>query len=270
MSNPLISVITPVLNCRQYIVRCLESVLDQKYPPVEHLLIDGGSTDGTTDIIKTYQAKHPHRIHLITQKSKGVGGAWNEGIAASKGEVLGWLGADDFYEPDAARMIHDFFKQNPDAHFVYGGQNFVDEQGRVYASCKPEPFDRDIFLNKKMMIFTTSAFYRRQVIDQVGLLDALGNDFDLYLRISKKYPIHTVGHVLSNFRIHENSQTNGASIQRRKLWLKAWADTCLAHGGSRFSVYCWKYRIFSILGWALPVWNFIYFKILKIFRKRLI
>mgnify|MGYP001593414664 CR=1 FL=1 len=255
----MISIITPTKNCRKYIEECIKSSLNQSYFDVEHLFIDGGSSDGTREFIREYESKYPAKIKFIAQTGVGIGEAWNQGLAAAKGEILGWIGADDSFVPDAFSIVVEFFNKNPDAFFVYGGQNFIDKHGNIIISCLPEPFNYETLLNKKQMICTTSAFYRKQVIDTVGLIDPMGNDFDFYLRVAQKFRIYSINFILSNFRIHEESQTNGASIQRRKKWLKAWCQTCRSHHGSRFSTYCLKYYTFYVFAWALPIWNFIYF-----------
>lgn len=269
MINPWVSIITPVLNGKKYISDCLNSILNQTYPFIEHILIDGKSVDGTLEIIQEFVSRYPEKIKLFLQTNDGIGEAWNQGIDNSRGQILGWLGADDVYQKGAVELVVDFFHKNPEAYFVYGGQNFIDEHGKVIISCPPEPFDYDVLLNKKQMIHTTSAFFKRQTIDAVGKLDSMGNDYDFYLRVGKKFSIYSINSILSNFRIHDNSQTSGASIEKRKKWLKAWCQTCLHHGGSRLSTYCLKYYIFSLFSWALPIWNFIYFQTLKTFKRKI-
>ena len=267
----LISIITPTLNCREYLVQCLQSVLSQGHSPIEHILVDGGSTDGTLDILRRYSQEYPQRIKLITGRDAGPGEAWNKGLAAATGEIMGWLGSDDTYEPDAIKSVAGFFEDHPDASFVYGGHNIINENGRVLIASLPEAFEFDTLLNKKQMIPTTSAFYKKRVIETVGnVTHIIGNDLDLFLKIAKVFPVDRMEKILSNLRVHTKSQTTGSNIQRRKIGLKAWCGTSRCHGGRFFSVYCTKYYIFSVFGWALPIWNFIYYLVLRRFGKKIL
>ena len=116
--SPLVTIVTVVLNFVNYIDTCIESVLKQSYPHIEHVIIDGGSTDGTVDILSSYSAKYPDRVRFISEPDKGAWDALNKGIRMAKGEIIGVLGADDMHEPDVIRTVVEFFEANPGAYVV--------------------------------------------------------------------------------------------------------------------------------------------------------
>ncbi|MEI9479708.1 MAG: glycosyltransferase, partial [Deltaproteobacteria bacterium] len=97
--GPLVTIITVVLNFVKYAEACIESVLKESYPHIEHVIIDGGSTDGTVDILSRYSTKYPDRVRFISEPDGGPWDAANKGINMAKGEILGFIGADDMYEP---------------------------------------------------------------------------------------------------------------------------------------------------------------------------
>ncbi len=101
----LVSVITPVLNGVKYLEECIQSVLKQGYPNIEHILVDGASTDGTEEMLASYQAKYPDRIRFISEPDEGIGVAMNKGLWMAKGGIFGGLMADDFYEPEAVQAV---------------------------------------------------------------------------------------------------------------------------------------------------------------------
>ena len=99
------SIITPVRNGERFLVSCIESVLSQSYPDVEHIFVDGRSTDGTLTILAEYSKTHPDRIKYVSGYDNSIGEAWNKGLRMATGDVFGWLGADDILYPDALRLI---------------------------------------------------------------------------------------------------------------------------------------------------------------------
>ena len=128
--NPLVTIITPILNRITYLDKCIQSVLNQSYPYIEHIFVDGGSTDGTLDILTSYSGRYPDRIRFISEPDKGSGDAWNKGLRMAKGEIFGFLGSDDL----SSRCHNEsgrFFRSNPDAHFVFGACNFINEKGEI-------------------------------------------------------------------------------------------------------------------------------------------
>lgn len=256
--NPLVSIITPVLNRIKYLEPCIQSVLNQSCPYIEHIFADGGSTDGTIEVLSSYQAKYPERIRFISEPDKGHGEAWNRGLRMAKGEIFGWLGSDDMSEPGAIQTVVEFFKANPDAYFVFGGCNYINEEGEVIGRVQPKDFDLEEMINEANYIPCPSAFYRREVIKSVGWFDTLGSDRDYWIRVAKIFPIRRIDPVLSNFRIHKGSATRGSSKELRKMWLRENCLTTRRYGGSIFSGYCRSYYKFLIIEGLRPILGPIY------------
>lgn len=265
--SPLVSIITPLLNGIKYLEPCLESVLTQRYPNIEHILVDGGSTDGTVELLTSYQAKYPERVRFISEPDKGVGEAWNKGLGMAKGQILGWLGADDVSEPGAIQTVLDFFRANPEAYFVFGQCNFINAKGEITGKSQAEDFDLQEMINDSNCIPCPSAFYKREVIEKVGWLNTLGNDRDYWIRVGKVFPIHRLEKVLSSFRIHEGSESTGSSKEIHKIWLREDCLTTRRYGGGIFSGYCRRYYKFLLIEGLRPMLGFTYPLIKKVLRK---
>ena len=206
IDKPLVSIITPVLNGIKYLEECIQSVLNQSYPYIEHIFIDGGSTDGTLDLLTSYKTRYPDRIRFISEPDKDAGDAWNKGLRMAKGEILGWLGSDDIYEADAIQTVVEFFRANPDAYFVFGGCNYINERGEVIKKVLTKDFDLEEAINDACYIPCPSAFYKREVIEKVGFKDTgeLDSELEYWIRIGKVFQIHRIEKLLSNFRVHKD------------------------------------------------------------------
>lgn len=215
--KPLVSIITPVRNGIKYLPLCIESVLNQTYPNIEQIFVDGGSTDGSLEMLASYQAKYPNRIRFITRKAKGVGHAVNQGYKTSKGAIIGWLDADDLYEPDAIQTAVEFFRKKPDAYFVYGRCNMIDEKGEVIACFISRDFDVRESLNYWHYIHFAASFYKRQVIEKVGYLNNLGNDLDFFIRVHKQFKMHRIENTLANWRLHGASITLSPGAREKRI-----------------------------------------------------
>lgn len=207
MSSRTLSIVTPVRNGAKYLQQCIESVLAQDCESVEHIFVDGCSVDGTVEILERYAARYPNRVRFETQDEPGCGAAWNKGLRLAKGEILGWLGADDMSEAGAIKRVLKLFDEVPEACFVHGGCHFTDENGKITRTHAAREFSLDELINEQNVVAWPSAFYRRTVLDRVGKLDHYGNDFDFMIRIAKQFPIHKVDEVLSRFRVHGASET---------------------------------------------------------------
>lgn len=259
-NNSLVSIITPVLNGIQYLELCLQSVLNQSYPYIEHIFVDGGSTDGTLAMLQGYQEKYPERIRFISEPDNSAGEAWNKGLKIAQGTILGWLGADDTYEPDAIRTVVDFFSLHQDTFFVFGQCNYIDEKGKIIGRPRTKEFNLNEAINSVCYIPCPSAFYRREVIETIGLLDVRerGVELDYWIRVGKVFRICRIENVLSNFRMHQNSFT--CSKEAAKIYAREGYVVSRRHGGRlisrRFIVYL-LYRS-VIFAWVEPALIYIY------------
>lgn len=132
--EPLVSIVTPSYNQAQYLEDTIQSVLTQDYPRIEYIVIDGGSTDGSLEIIK----KYADRIsYWVSEKDKGQTDALNKGFAASHGSILAWLNSDDTYRPGAIRAAVEYLSRHPQVGMVYGDLDFIDENGKVVGKFPP-------------------------------------------------------------------------------------------------------------------------------------
>jgi glycosyltransferase involved in cell wall biosynthesis len=261
----LVSIITPVLNGVKYLEDCIQSVLSQTYPHIEHIFIDGGSTDGTLEMLRSYQAKYPERIRVISEPDRSAGEAWNKGLRMAKGEIFGWLGSDDIYEPDTIQTVMEFFRKNPDAYFVFGGCNFINEKGEIIGKAQIKDFDLKEAINDTCYIPCPSAFYRREIIKKVGSMDTTINacDLDYWIRVGKVFQIHRIEKLLSNFRLHKDSVSG--SKEAGKMYALEGYIISRRHGGRIFSPRARLYFMSVILD-RLGLYYFALFVVAKLRR----
>ena len=245
--NPWVTIITPVLNGSKYLELSIQSILTQGYPNIEHVFADGGSTDGTVEILSEYHTKYPDRIRFISEPDSGTGEAMNKCLRMAKGEIFAFLGSDDLSEPGAILNVVEFFRSNPDAYFVFGACNRINEKGDITRRKATKKFNYNEILNNGDYVPWPSAFFRRKVVETVGYYDASGSDFEYLLRIAKVFKIYRIEKVLSNFRVHEGSATTGTRINIRKYWAREGCRTSRKYGGRIFSSYCIYYYMLVIL-----------------------
>ena len=269
VDNPLVSVITPVLNGIKYLEACIQSILTQSYPNIEHVLIDGSSTDGTLEILSSYQARYPDRIRFISESDKSGDEAWNKGVRMAKGEILQWLGSDDMSEPDAIQAVVKFFRANPDAYFVYGECNIINEKGDIIGRDRIKDFNLEELIKDRCMIPTTSAFYKRRVIEKLGWFDTWGihsgMDTELFIRVGQVFPMYRIEEVLSRARVHREGQNTAKETHITYL-----REDCMVsrrYGGGIFSGYCRRYYKFVIVERLRPILGFAYPIINKVLKK---
>ena len=181
--SPLVSVVIPCLNRAHYLVPTIESVLKQDYQPIECIVVDGGSTDGTVDILRQYG----NRIRWVSEPDKGHADAINKGWWMSTGEILSWLNADDLYMvPDAISKAVAYLQKSPQADMVYGNYSEISEDGEVIRGViKPREWNLETAVNYcDHTIPQAASFMRRSILEKVGWLDdEYCLDHDLWLRI---------------------------------------------------------------------------------------
>lgn len=229
MNEPLVTVVTPALNAARFLEENIRSILAQTYPRIEHIVVDGGSTDDTLEILERYR-----HIRWISEPDAGQSDALNKGLALATGEIIGWLNADDFYLPHAAECAVRVLEDDRRAAAVYCNLLVVDESGRELTRTPSEAFDLERALRFGDVVPQPTAFVRKQILYEVGGLDIryhYGMDFDLWIRIARRAPITYVDDYWAAFRLHENSKTGSALA---KLWREERA-VARAHGGPFFS-----------------------------------
>lgn len=188
MSNePLVSVVVPCLNRAHWLVPTLDSILQQDYPHIECIVVDGGSTDGTLEILKSYG----NRIKWISEPDNGHADAINKGWKMSRGEILAWLNADDCYVvPGTVQSAVEFFKMHPEADVVYGDYVLISEDGKVVSDViTHRHWDLVHAVRYCSHIITQPAsFMRRSILEKVNWLDPEfrnAKDHELWLRIGR-------------------------------------------------------------------------------------
>jgi glycosyltransferase involved in cell wall biosynthesis len=209
---PKISIVTPSLNQANYIETTIQSVLNQGYPSLEYIIVDGGSTDGTLEILKKYE-KH---LTWSSQKDQGQSDAINKGFRKASGDILAFINSDDCYEPGALHKVGDFFARHPKAHWVTGKCRIINEQGHEQRRLITQY--KNLWLSLKSYkvllvldyISQPATFWRRTLIEKIGYFDEnehLSMDYDFSLRIGQQFPLHVIHSYLAAFRIHRSSKS---------------------------------------------------------------
>ena len=226
-SLPLVSIVTPSYEQGGFIEETIRSVLSQDYPRIEYIVVDGGSTDGTLGILRKYE----DRLAWFSEPDRGQSDAINKGFGKSHGEILAWLNSDDIYLPGAVRTAADYLAGHLEVAMVYGDCHMVDEQGKVMGqSIWVEDFDLKRLVEDINYIHQPTAFFRRHAFEDVGMLDTdlhYGMDYDLWIKIGKKYPIRRLPHVLANIRVYSYTKTARGGEDR---WQEVF-EVSRRHGG---------------------------------------
>ena len=247
--QPLVSIITPSFNQARYIEATIHSVLGQDYPRIEYVIVDGGSTDGTVDVIKKYESK---LAWWVSEKDKGQTDAINKGFARAKGEILAWINSDDTYEPGAVSAAVKYLQGHPEVGMVYADCNFVNEDGHVIGKFGSAQTDYRLLRQGYVHIPQQTMFFRADLWKQVGPLDPsfyFAMDYDLWTRIAARAELkYLPGQVWANFRLHTSGKTIAADD-------RCWPEMVRVHyrdGGSFLSVIVAKYYLRKLIA---PLWN---------------
>ncbi len=203
-----ISIVTPSYNQAPYLPTCLRSVSGQTHRDVEHLVMDGGSTDGSLDVLRAFQARDS-RLRFVSEPDKGQGDAVNKGFALVTGDIVAWINSDDFYfSPTVFETVVGLFEQHPEADVLYGGMAWVDAQDRLLHVRIPPSFNWPL-LTRIVYIGNTNAFYRRAVIEKhkIDLRYHYVLDHEYLLRITRDFRPLRTRQVLACFRVQPAAKT---------------------------------------------------------------
>jgi glycosyltransferase involved in cell wall biosynthesis len=218
---PLISIVVPSFNHAQYLAETLDSILSQDYRPLEIWVADGGSKDGTVELLERYAQRHPE-VHFISEPDRGPADAVNKGLARVTGDIIGIQSSDDVYYPGAFRAVAGMFAAHPDCGFVYGDIDGIDQEGRVlYSRYFPE-FSWPAFFGVSCCLAQSSIFFRASVARAAGgwRPDIYGCDLDYWMRLAfRTRPLH-IARTLSGWRRYEGQRTR--PDQYRRIWDDYW------------------------------------------------
>jgi glycosyltransferase involved in cell wall biosynthesis len=202
----LVSVVSPSFNQAQYLETAIRSVIDQEYPRIEYLLIDGGSTDGSVDIIKRYQDRI---AYWTSEPDAGQADAINKGLKRATGEIVAWINSDDVYLPGAIAQAAAVFNKHPDIGMVYADGIMVDHELKILDRHTYPQVDVTDLLSFEVILQPT-VFMRREVLAEVGYLDPsydLILDHELWVRIASRYPVLHVPAFWALERTHPQAKT---------------------------------------------------------------
>lgn len=208
-SYPKISIVTPSYNQAEFLEKTILSVLNQNYPNLEYIIIDGGSTDGSVEIIRKYEK---YLTYWVSEQDEGQAAAINKGFLKSTGEILAWLNSDDTYAPDTIATIADYFCCHPEVDVLYGDVNVIDEHSRVMRR------SLDVIFTKKRLVYgavgitQAETFFRRDAFIEAGMVRKdffFCLDAELWLKMCLKgaHFFH-LRKILANFRVHKSSKSS--------------------------------------------------------------
>lgn len=255
----LISVITPSFNQAAYIEDTIKTVLQQETGfNFEYLVMDGGSTDGTLQLLENYSG----RLTWFSEPDKGQSDALNKGIAHAQGEIIGWLNSDDLYLPGTLQKVADYFTNHPDCDWLYGRCRIVDDENREirkmitwYKNLVSRKFHLPLLLIENF-ISQPAVFFRQSAFEKTGPLALdlpLAMDYDLWLRMAMLGPPGVVHDYLASFRVHRQAKS---AIHSRKQFLEQF-EIHKKYDKRKLWLFLHRLNIARAIGgyWLLEKWN---------------
>jgi glycosyltransferase involved in cell wall biosynthesis len=246
---PLVSIVTPSYNQVRFLEETMRSALEQDYPKVEYIVIDGGSTDGSIEIIRKYADR---LTYWVSEPDLGQTDAINKGFSQATGEILAWLNSDDTYLPGAISGAVGFLDSHPDVGLVYGDTNFIDAEGKIISKFNAQQTSLKRLQRGGVYIPQQAAFWRAELWRKVGPLDPsfyFAMDYDLWVRLARVTEIRYTPQLWANFRLHGDAKTIAADE-------RCWPEMLRVHrrdGGNWLSwiyVRYWARRLFSpLINW---------------------
>jgi len=227
-----ISILTPSYNQANFLEHNIQSIMSQGLgdgDQVEHIVMDGGSTDESFDILR----KYPHLIWR-SERDRGQTHALNKALALSTGGVIGWVNSDDMLPPNALLTVAEFFKRYPEQHVLVGNLEIIDENSKLLYKIPSQAVTFDGLLNGRECVTQTSTFFRRTVFETVGIFNEdlhYGMDHEFFLRVAKRFRFCPIDADLGAFRKYADSKTGSSAIE----FIKDRIAIRRMHGGKFFS-----------------------------------
>jgi glycosyltransferase involved in cell wall biosynthesis len=237
---PLVTIVTPSFNQAKYLERTIQSVLSQDYPNIEYMIVDGGSSDESVELIRKYANR---LTWWVSEKDRGQTDAINKGFSRGKGEIFAWLNSDDTFEPGAIHEAVNAFQQHPEISAVYGRANYIDENEKVIGQFPSAQTDYRKLRQGYVHVPQQACFFRADLWRKVGPLDPsfyFAMDYDLWVRLAKEAPmLYAPEKAWANFRLHSDAKTISADD-------RCWPEMLKVHyreGGHIFSAIVLKYYV---------------------------
>jgi glycosyltransferase involved in cell wall biosynthesis len=208
---PKISIVTPSYNQGKFLEETIISILNQNYPNLEFIIMDGGSDDNSRDIIEKYKNR---LSYWVSEPDNGQADALSRGFQKSTGDILAYINSDDYYIPGSLMKIADIFLRNPFVQWVVGQGYLIDEYGNLMKKRKYPPITMNNMLYLENCVFQPATFWRRDLYYFVGGINpkySFSFDYDLFLRLLENSPPHIIKDEIAVFRIHSNSKTTSIS-----------------------------------------------------------
>jgi len=206
--KPLVSIVTPVFNGRMYLEQTIQSVIGQTYDNVEYIVVDGGSTDGSIEIIRKYEKKIDY---WLTESDSGMYEAINKGLESASGDILAYINCDDLYYPDSVKMAVEYFKTHLSTELIYGNCDFIGAKGNFLYTYRYPKFRFEHFISLNVSSIPQQAtFWRKDTHEKIGYFDTtfkLCGDFDFYAKAGKNCRIDHLNAALARYRLHGKSLT---------------------------------------------------------------
>jgi len=210
-----ISVITLCLNGADHLGEALQSVADQDYTELEHLVIDGGSTDGSLEIIRSFADEHP-TLRWWSEPDKGISDAMNRGIGFATGELVAFLHSDDCYAgPTVLSEVIESLKANPDAVWLTAGIREIGADGQLLRELPVRRYSARRLLRNNIL-FHPATFVLKETLEAVGGFDnslRFAMDYDLWLRLARVFPPLVLDRIVTSFRVHLGSRSSSQSMK---------------------------------------------------------
>ena len=246
-SQPKVSIITPSFNQARFLEQTMRSVLEQDYPNIEYIVIDGGSSDGSLEIIKKYSGR---LAYWQSQKDKGQTDAINQGFARATGEILAWLNSDDILYPGAVSAAVRQLHTHPEVGMVYSNCQWINADGKVIGNFPAAQTDLQKLRRGYVHIPQQTAFFRADLWRKVAPLDDsfyFAMDYDLWTRLATHAPLLYVPELWAAFRLHEGAKSIAADD-------RCWPEMLRVHyrdGGKKLSFLTLKYTVRKLVQ---PLW----------------
>jgi len=237
--TPLVTIVTPSFNQAKYLETTIMSVLNQDYPNLEYIIVDGGSTDGSLEIIKKYQDR---LAWWVSESDSGQTDAINKGFSRASGQILAWINSDDTYCPGAVSQAVAFLMEHPNWGMVYGDANFISENGMTIGKFPAAQTDYEKLRLGYVHIPQQASFFRASLWKRVGPLDPsfyFAMDYDLWVRLARLAALVYIPRMWANFRLHQDAKTIAADDF-------CWREMLRIHyrdGGTFFSFFVFKYYV---------------------------